>query len=73
VGAQVNRIEHIFLNDSEVPIGTVNGIPKSVNIQINEFTNAEKLKLAGIEAEAQVNSIEEISINGITYYPNAAK
>jgi len=62
--AQVNIIEHIFLNDIEVPIGIINGLDKSVNLIVKEFDDASRLKLATIEEGAQVNTIESISING---------
>ena len=65
--AQVNRIEHVFLNETELPITTVRDLAKSVNIAINEFTNAEKEKVDNIEAGAQVNTIEKIYFNDTVY------
>jgi ABC-type proline/glycine betaine transport system substrate-binding protein len=50
--AQVNRIEHIFLNEEELNIKTVKNLPKSVNIELNEFTDSEKEKLSAIESGA---------------------
>lgn len=39
----------------------------------NDFTDAYKEKLDGIEAEAQVNTIESISVNGTELTPDADK
>lgn len=39
----------------------------------NDFTDAYKDKLDGIEAEAQVNTIESISVNGTELTPDADK
>ena len=50
--AQVNAIEHIFLNEVELGIGAVKSLGKSVNIELVEFTEQEKLKLSEIEAGA---------------------
>jgi len=44
-GAQVNVIEHIFVNGTEQFPITFNNNPKSVNLVFNPFTDAEKLKL----------------------------
>ena len=35
-------------------------------LSTNDYTTAEKQKLANIEAEAQVNVIEQIVVNGVT-------
>lgn len=35
-------------------------------LSTNDYTTAEKQKLANIEAEAQVNVIEQIEVNGVT-------
>jgi len=37
-GAQVNIIEHIFLNDEEIYPSTVSGQPKSVDLHFNGMT-----------------------------------
>lgn len=36
------------------------------DLSTNDYTNAEKSKLAGIESGAQVNTIETITLNGVT-------
>jgi hypothetical protein len=46
--AQVNAIEHIFVNDVERPITTIDGLTKSVALTINVFDDAQAEKLAGI-------------------------
>jgi hypothetical protein len=51
-GAQVNTIEHVYVNGEEAPIQTVQGNAKSVQIDFTEFTQAEKTKLSGIEEGA---------------------
>ena len=65
--AQPNVIEHIFVNGAEVNPTTINLLPKSVGINFTVFTSEEKEKLAGIEAEAEVNKIDTIVINGTEY------
>lgn len=72
-GAQVNVIEHIFVNGTEVQPSTINEISKSVGIVFTPFTDEEKNKLHDIEAEAQVNKIETITINGNEYTPDSSK
>lgn len=63
-GAQVNAIEHIFVNDIERPIVTINGQQKSVALSIDVFDEEHAQKLDGIQAGAQVNAIEHIFVNG---------
>ena len=63
-GAQVNAIEHVFVNDIERPIITVNGQPKSITLSIDVFDEEHATKLDGIQAGAQVNTIEHILVNG---------
>ena len=65
IGAQVNVIEHVFLNDSEVIPGTVHGFTKSVDLQVNGMSPEQSEKLARIEDEAQVNIIERITVDGV--------
>lgn len=65
VGAQVNTIEHIFLNDSEVTPTTVQGASRSVNLHINTLTDEQIEKLNGIEEGAEVNSIERVTLDGV--------
>lgn len=72
-GAQVNAIEHIFLNSEEVSITTVNSLAKSVNLTIQEFDSASQDKLSGIESNAQVNKIEKIIYDGEELVPNENK
>lgn len=63
-GAQINAIEHVFLNGTEAPITTVNQLSKSVDLTIQEFDILSQDKLQGIEANAQVNKIEKIIYDG---------
>ena len=67
--AQVNTIEHIFLNDTELSPTTVNGVSKSINLQLILITQEQVDKLNGIEAGAQVNTIEHILLNGSEITP----
>ena len=62
--AQQNAIEHIYLNNTEVPITTVNNVQKVVNLEIDEFDDNSRSKLEAIEADAQVNKIERIIFDG---------
>ena len=64
-GAQANTIEHIFVNDLERVPTTVNGLAKSVNLQISVFDEDSRAKLDGITAGAQPNEIEHIFVNGV--------
>ena len=64
-GAQVNAIEHIFVNETERPITTIAGLPKSIALSIDVFDEEHATKLDGIQAGAQVNVIEHIFLNGI--------
>lgn len=71
--AQVNVIEGIQVDGSDLPItnkkanvvlsGKVDKIAGK-GLSTNDYTNSEKLKLAGVETSAQVNKIEHIKING---------
>lgn len=63
-GAQVNVIEHIYVNDIERPIQIINGTPKSIALSIDVFDEEHAAKLDGIQAGAQVNAIEHIFVNG---------
>lgn len=71
--AEENVIEHIYVNNTEIDPTTVDGNPKSVNIIYNPYTQQDEDKLAAIEAEAQVNKVETITVNGTTFRPNAEK
>lgn len=64
-GAQVNAIEHIFVNDIERPITVIGGLPKSIALSIDVFDEEHATKLDGIQAGAQVNTIEHIFVNGV--------
>lgn len=63
-GAQVNVIEHVFLNDREILPVTVHDLPKSINLTIKEFEDTYKDKLNSIAAGAQVNVIEHVIVDG---------
>ena len=71
--AQANVIEHILVNGTEVQPRTINNTPKSVNIEFTPFTTEEKEKLGEIEAQAQKNKVEKITINNTEYTPDANK
>ena len=58
--AQVNVIEHILLNNTEILPTTVGALSKTISLEIREFDETSANKLASIEAEAQVNKIEKI-------------
>lgn len=47
-GAQVNAIEHIFVNDVERPITIINGQSKSIALSIDVFDEEHATKLDGI-------------------------
>lgn len=68
-GAQVNAIEHIFVNDNERPIVTIGGLPKSIALSIDVFDAEHAEKLDGIETGAQVNAIEHVFVNGVESIP----
>lgn len=68
-GAQVNAIEHIFVNDVERPITIINGQSKSIALSIDVFDEEHATKLDGIQAGAQVNAIEHIFVNGQEHFP----
>lgn len=72
-GAQVNAIEHIFLNGEEASITTVNSLAKSVNLTVQEFDTTSQDKLSGIESNAQVNKIEKVIYDGVELTPNENK
>ena len=71
--AQTNVIEHILLNGTEVAPTTINGAPKSVNLQVSEFDETSRQKLTAIEAEAQVNKVEKIIFDNEELKPDANK
>lgn len=72
-GAQVNTIEHIFVNNIEVNPRIINNEPKSVNIA-HVMTEQDVEKFNSIEPNAQVNKIETVSFNnGAPISPDANK
>lgn len=71
--AQVNVIEHIFLNNDEILPSVVNNQEKSIDLHFNGMSAEQGQKLDGIEAGAQVNTIESIKLNGTTISPDANK
>ena len=72
-GAQVNTIEHIFVNNMEVNPRIINNEPKSVNIA-HVMTEQDVEKFNSIEPNAQVNKIETVSFNnGAPISPDANK
>lgn len=72
-GAQINTIEHIYVNGEEVRPTTIELVPKVVNLEIDEFDEASQSKLSGIEAGAQVNTIEHIIFDGEIIIPDENK
>ena len=69
-GAQRNTIEHILVNNVEVRPATIDLVPNTVNLEIQEFDDASQLKLAGIAAGAEVNKIEKVFYDGIEITPD---
>ena len=69
-GAEVNTIEHIMINGTEISPTIVDGISRTVNLQISEFDDASQTKLAGIAAHAEVNKIEKITYDGVEIVPD---
>ena len=69
-GAQRNTIEHIFLNNNEIPTSTINNIERSIDLQVKEFDDASRTRLEGIQAEAPVNKIEKIKYDGEELVPD---
>ena len=68
--AQVNVIEHVFLNNEEIQPTTVSNLEKSIDLHFNGMTPEQGEKLDGIEAGAQVNIIEQIQLNGTPVTPS---
>ena len=68
--AQVNLIEHVFYNGTEIIPTEINDQPKSVNIQVSvrEFPLSAETKLDTIQKYAQVNTIEHIVLNHTTLF-----
>lgn len=80
-GAQVNKVEDVQLDGETVvnakkqAILTGAAIKKSYEAQpdTNAFTDAEKTKLDGIEAGAQVNKVEDVQLAGTSVLDAATK
>ena len=68
-GAQVNAIEHVFVNETEVVPATVSGQPKSIALSIPDISDALISKLEDIEEGAQANTIEHVLVNGVEVNP----
>ena len=67
--AQVNLIEHIFVNDREQMPTVINNLEKSIALSIDVFDEEHANKLDGIQAGAQVNIIEHFFLNGSEIFP----
>ena len=74
--AAANVIENIYVNNTLLPVETLDDKPKSVAINFLPYTTQEQTKLAGISAGAEVNNIDYIIINSNSntkFYPNENK
>lgn len=69
-GAQVNTIEHIFLNDVEALPHEANNMLNVVELNVKEFDDESRTKLATIEEGANVNIVEGITLNGTVQTPD---
>lgn len=73
-GAEVNRVDDVLVNGRSVLNENKKAlITKEIvkdayesNADTNAFTDAEKAKLNGIEAGAQVNKVEDVLLDGAT-------
>lgn len=73
-GAEVNRVDDVLvngrsvLNENKKAIITKEIVKEAyeANANTNAFTDAEKSKLEGIEAGAQVNKVEDVQLDGST-------
>ena len=73
-GAEVNRVDDVLVNGRSVLNENKKAlITKEIvkdayeaNADTNAFTDAEKSKLNGIEAGAQVNKVEDVQLDGAT-------
>lgn len=73
-GAEVNRVDDVLVNGRSVLNENKKAlITKEIvkdayesNADTNAFTDAEKSKLDGIEAGAQVNKVEDVQLDGTT-------
>ena len=64
--AQENIIEHIFLNNTELEVGQIEGLDKSVNLSIYVLSPEEIEKIAIAES----NYINHIFVNGTELTPS---
>ena len=73
-GAEVNRVDDVLvngrsvLNENKKALITKEIVKNAyeANADTNAFTDAEKAKLNGIEAGAQVNTVEDVQLDGAT-------
>ena len=76
-GAEVNKIIDVVFNgstvlDGDTRIATITITPEDIknwyesNPDVNPFTDADKAKLEGIEDGAQVNAVEDVTVDGVT-------
>jgi uncharacterized coiled-coil protein SlyX len=83
-GAEVNKIIDIVFNgstvlDGDTRIATITITPEDIknwyesNPDVNPFTDADKAKLEGIEDGAQVNTVEDVTVDGVTVLDLADK
>lgn len=80
-GAQVNKVEDVQLdgetvvNAEKTAVLTGAAIKKSYEAQpdTNAFTDAEKTKLDGVEAGAQVNKVEDVQLDGTSVLDASTK
>lgn len=83
-GAEVNKIIDVVFNgstvlDEDTRIATITITPEDIknwyesNPDVNPFTDADKAKLEGIEDGAQVNAVEDVTVDGVTVLDPADK
>lgn len=83
-GAEVNKIIDLVFNgstvlDGDTRIATITITPEDIkawyesNPDTNVFSDADKGKLDGIEESAQVNKIEDVTLDGESILDNADK
>jgi hypothetical protein len=76
-GAEVNKVISILFNgvetiDPATRVATITITPADIkawyeqNPDTNVFSDADKEKLDGIEANAQVNKVEDVTVDGVT-------
>lgn len=76
-GAEVNKVISILFNgvetiDPTTRVATITITPADIkawyeqNPDTNVFSDADKEKLDGIEANAQVNKVEDVTVDGVT-------